>query len=109
MSEDSFHRDHPARVLLACAINHSHTAAPDLLQNFVMTEAPLCVGHVRFYENVFEHFAGSLAFSFESLAQETIDAGPVIKSSCRSALRAFRQILDSIRNGIRSFGCFLHQ
>ena len=49
MSENAFHRDDPTGVLLACAINHSHAAAPDLFQNFVMTEAPLCVGHVRFY------------------------------------------------------------
>ena len=41
MSEDALHRDDPTGVLLARAINHSHAAAPDFLQNFVMTEAPL--------------------------------------------------------------------
>ena len=64
MREDSFHRDDPTRVLLARAINYSHAAAADLLQNFVMTKAPLCVGHVRFGEDAFERFAGSLAFGF---------------------------------------------
>src|SRR5436189_107211 len=39
MSEYAFHRDDPTGVLLPCAINHSHPAAADLFQNFVMTEA----------------------------------------------------------------------
>ena len=74
-----------------------------------MTEAPLCVGHVRFYEDAFERFAGRLAFGFESLAQETVDAGPVIKLGHRAALRALRQILDYVRNRIRWRGRFVHQ
>ena len=48
MRKDSFHRDDPTGVLLACAINHSHAAAPDFLEDFVMTETPLGVSHVRF-------------------------------------------------------------
>ena len=31
MSEDAFHRDDPAGVLLARTINHSHAAAADFL------------------------------------------------------------------------------
>ena len=64
MSEDAFHRDDPTGVLLSGAINHSHAAATDFLQNFVMTEPPLCVSHVRFCENAFEGFTGRLAFRF---------------------------------------------
>ena len=37
MSENAFHRDDPAGVLLARAINHSHPASPNFLQDFVMT------------------------------------------------------------------------
>src|SRR5437773_10001484 len=76
MREDTLDRDNATRVLLSRPINHSHAAAPDLFQNFVMTKAPLCVRHVRFREDTFERFARSLAFGFKSLAQETVDAGP---------------------------------
>src|SRR5439155_21554844 len=75
MNNNAFHRDDPAGVLLARAINHSHPASPNFLQDFVMTKTPLCVSHVRFGEDAFERFARSFAFSFESLAQKTIDAG----------------------------------
>ena len=57
-----------------------------------MTQAPLCVGHIRFYKDAFEGFARSLAFGFKSLAQETVDARPVIKLGYGAALWAFRQI-----------------
>src|SRR5947208_12363712 len=109
MSEDAFHRDNPARVLLARAINHSHPAAPDFFQDFVMTETPLHVGHVRFYESGFECFTGSFAFRFESFTQETVDARSVIKSGYSAALRAFRRMLDYVRDGIRWCGNFVHQ
>src|SRR5207302_1534376 len=108
MSEHAFHRDDSAGVPLACAINHPHTAAPDLLQNFIMTEAPFTVGHVRFCENAFERFTGRLAFGFESLAQETVDAGPVIDSGHGAALRAFRRMVGYIRNRIRWRAGFVH-
>ena len=76
-----------------------------------MTETPLCVGHVRFYENAFERFARRLAFGFDALAQETVDARPVIKLGRRAAPRALRQLFDSVRDGIEksrlvcSLGC----
>jgi len=57
MSKYALYCDDPARVLLACAINYSHAAAADLLQNFVVTKTPLCVSHVRFYKDAFERFA----------------------------------------------------
>ena len=38
--EDALHRDDPAGVPLACAINDAHAAASDFLQDLVMTEAP---------------------------------------------------------------------
>src|SRR6266480_7683883 len=85
MSEDAFHRDDPAGVLLPRAINHSHAAAADFLQNFVMTKVPLLVGHVRFREDAFERLAGGLAFGFKSFAQKTVDAGSMIESSYRAA------------------------
>jgi hypothetical protein len=98
MSKDAFHRDDAARMLLSRPINHSHAAAPDLLQDFVMPEAPFVVGHVVFCEDPFECFAGQLAFGLKCLAEQTIDAGPLIKSGYRAALRTLRRILDYVRD-----------
>ena len=74
-----------------------------------MTEAPLFIGQVPFREDAFERFAGRPTFGFESLAQETVDAGSVIESGYRAALWAFRRITDYVREGIREPGCFAHQ
>src|SRR5258707_6741253 len=109
MSADPLHRDNPTGVLLARAINHTHPAAANFLQDFVMTKAPFLVGHVRFFKDAFECLAGRLAFRFKSLAQETVDAGSVIKSGYRAALWAFRRILNYVREGIGGPGCFVHQ
>src|SRR3954453_4892393 len=95
-------------MLLARAISYSHSAAPDFLQNFVMPETPVCVGHVRFCEDALECFARRLTLSFKSLPQETVDACAVVKSSCRAAPSAFRQIFVSFYGEIRSVGCFVH-
>jgi hypothetical protein len=56
-------------MLLARAINYSHPAATNFLQNFVMTEAPLGIGHVVFYEHTLERFTRPLPFGFKSLTQ----------------------------------------
>src|SRR5204862_8316186 len=101
MSEDAFHRDDPTRMLLPRAINHSHPAAPDFLKDFVMTQAPLLIGHVRFYEHIFEGFARRLASGFKSFAQETVDAGSVIESGYRAALLAFRRMLNYVGDEVR--------
>src|SRR6266550_3480417 len=107
MRENAFHRDDSTGVLLARAINHSHPAAPDLLQDFVVAEAPHLVGHVRFREDAFERFTGRLAFGFKSLAQETGDAGSVIELGYGAALRAFRRMLAYVGDGIRGRGNFV--
>src|SRR5207249_11365570 len=86
-----------------------HAAAADFLQNFVMTKVPLLVGHVRFREDAFERLAGRFTFGFKSFAQETVDAGSMIKLRCGAAVRAFRRMLDYIREGSRRPGCFVHQ
>jgi hypothetical protein len=96
MRQDAFHRDDPTGVLLPRAINHSHTAAADLFQNFVMTETPQLVGHVRFREDAFKRFTGRLAFGFKSFAQETVNAGSVIELGYGTTLWTFRRISDSV-------------
>src|SRR6266480_1712031 len=109
MSEDAFHRDDSAGMLLSRTINDSHAATPDFLQNFVMTQAPHLVGHVCFREDAFERFTGLLAFGFKSLAQETVDAGSVIEPGYGAALRAFCRMLAYVGDGSRRPGCFVHQ
>ena len=109
MSEDAFHRDDPAGVLLPRPINHSHAAAADFLQNFVMTETPLCIGDVRIYEDAFESFARPFAFGFKSFEQETVDAGSLIESSYRAAPWALCRMLNYIRDGSRRPSSFVHQ
>ena len=74
-----------------------------------MTETPLRVSHVCFYEDVFERFAGSLAFGLEPFTQKTVDACVVITLRHRPALWAFRHCLDPIRDGIRTLDCLVHQ
>src|SRR4029077_9193420 len=109
MSENAFHRDDATGVLLSRPINYSHSATPDFLQDFIMTEAPVVIGYVVFCEDPFERFTGHLAFGFKSRAQETIDAGPVIKLGYRAALRTWRRILDYTRDGCRGADCVVHQ
>ena len=88
MSENALHRDNPTRVFLAGTINYSHAAAPDFLQNFVMTKAPRCASHVRLCEDAFERFARPVAFGVIKLdANETGQAIPlrIQRTSARRA------------------------
>jgi hypothetical protein len=66
ISKHPLHRNNPTRVPLSRAIDHSHATAPDFFQDLVITEAPLCVGHVRFYEDAFERLTGRLGLGFKS-------------------------------------------
>jgi hypothetical protein len=40
-NEHAFQRNNPAGMALPCAINHPHPAAPELVQNLVITETPI--------------------------------------------------------------------
>ena len=97
MSEDALHGDNASGVLLSCAINHSHSAAPDFFQNFVMTESPGRIGHVRFCEDALERFTRCLTFGFESFLQETVDACPVITPSNSAAAWTLLRALAYVR------------
>src|SRR5262245_42969613 len=93
MSEDALHRDDPAGVLLPRTINNSHPAATYLLQNFVMTEPPVGVGHIRFCENALKCFPRRFAFGFESFVQETVDARSLIIPDSGAAARTLLRTL----------------
>ena len=64
ITKDAFYRDDAAGVSLARTINHAHAAAPDLVENLVIAQAPLLVRHVDFTEHAFE---SSLATSQQRL------------------------------------------
>src|SRR5215472_12648689 len=98
MSENAFYRYNPTRVLLPRLVNHSHSAAPDLFQNFVVTETRVCVAHLRFQKNVLKRLARPLTLGFNSLAEETVDARLPIKPCCRAAAWAFLKLLINLRN-----------
>ena len=65
-----------------------------------MTKTPVCVDHIRFRENAFEYFARSLAFSFESFVQETVDACPLITWNDSAAAWALLRTLAYVRGRI---------
>src|SRR6266481_6826187 len=73
---------------LARAINHAHSAASDLLQNFVIANPPMRVSHFVFGEDRFERFAGCLAITLESLPQRAAQAKAIAHPRSRAALAA---------------------
>src|SRR6476660_8857526 len=73
---------------LTRAINHPHSAAPDLLQNLVIANAPMRVPHFVFGEDRFERFARCLAITLESLPQRAAQAKPIAQPRSRAALAA---------------------
>jgi hypothetical protein len=61
-------------VSLAREINHAHTTAPDLVEDFVIAQAPLLIWHVDFSDYAFKNRSRHLASGFQSLAQEATHA-----------------------------------
>ena len=50
VTQDAFDGDDATRVALPGAIDHAHPAAADLLENFVIPEAPVLIGQIYFGE-----------------------------------------------------------
>src|SRR5712691_7948747 len=98
MSEDPLDRDDPARMPLPSAVNHTHATAPDLLQDFVISEMPLGVRHVRFGEHAFESFRGSFALGLQSLFEKTVYASLVAETHGGTAPLAFARAFLHARN-----------
>src|SRR5437899_862957 len=86
---------------LARAINHPHSAASDLLQNFVIANPPVRVPHFVFGEDRFERFAGCLAITLESLPQRAAQAKAIAQPRSRATLAALRRGFDRARDRIR--------
>src|SRR5207249_3387156 len=88
-------------MTLARAINHPHSAASDLLQNFVIADPPMRVPHFVFGEDRFERFTGCLAITLESLPQRAAQAKPIAHPRSRATLAALRRGFDCARDRIR--------
>src|SRR5436305_8069073 len=71
------------------AIDHSHAAATDLLENFVISQLPGLVARVQLVEYGFINRLRYLATSFQSLAQQAAHANSGVESRGCSALLAF--------------------
>src|ERR1700745_2958520 len=67
------------------AIDHSHAAATDLLQNFVISQLPGFVARVQLVEYSFINRLRYLATSVQSLAQQAAKANSGVESHGCSA------------------------
>ena len=96
-------------VSLTRAINHAHAASPDLVEDFVIAQAPLPVRHVDFSDYAFKSRARHVATSRESLAQKAARTNSSVESCCGAALLAFSRTVARTRNGVsepvRIFHC----
>ena len=54
------------------AINHAHAAAPDFLQDLVVTKSPVRIRHVGFGEHTLENLRRSFPVRVESFFEKTI-------------------------------------
>src|SRR5439155_20418006 len=104
----SLERDDPARMTLARAINHPHSAASDLLQNFVIADPPMGVPHFIFGKDRFERFTGCLAITLESLPQRAAQAKAIAQPRSRAALPALGRAFTHARHGIGQAPRTLH-
>src|SRR5262245_47449376 len=76
IAQDALERDDAARMALTCAINYTHPAAGDFLQDFIITKPPLSVWNLDLSEELLERRV-ILAARFiraESPGEQTVDA-----------------------------------
>jgi hypothetical protein len=62
-------------MALACAVNDSHSAAADLIENLIIAQSPICVPNVDFIEGGFQRVVFVVAsLSAQSAIEEAIQA-----------------------------------
>ena len=54
VNQQSFQRYDAARMALACAINHAHSATPDFLDDLVIANYPIGIAQVDSRQTCFE-------------------------------------------------------
>jgi len=80
MIQNTLYGDDPVGVPLAREINYAHAAATDLVEDFVIAQAPLLIRHIHFSDYVFKNCSRDLVTSFQSLAQETTHTNSGLES-----------------------------
>ena len=89
ITQDAFERDDAARMPLPRAVDDPHSAATDLLENFVIAEPPMRVGDCNGIEGGAELIlADVLPFLFSTL-EETGEAETVRDTRDRVTARTF--------------------
>ena len=83
---------------MPCAVNHTHPAAPDLFEDFVIAKSPLRVWHVRLLKHALENLRGSFALSSQSFVEKTTHAEPLAETSSSAALLTFSCTLHHARD-----------
>jgi hypothetical protein len=86
--QNAFYSDDPLGMSLSREINYAHAAAPDLVENFVIAQAPLLIRHVYFSDCAFKSCSRDFVGSFQSLAQEAACANSRVKLNRGAAVLA---------------------
>ena len=97
VTQDAFHRHDPAGVLLPRAIDHTHPAAPDFFEDFVLAEMPFLVGNRSFPKDSGEVFRQRLIVFVQAFPQETTQANAALNARGRAACRASRRVPEGVR------------
>src|SRR5215469_5708579 len=100
VTQHALYGDDPMGVTLARAINHAHAAARDLIEDFVITQAPLRIWHIHFGHYAFKSISRDPGF--ESLTQETTHTNASFETNCCAAPFAFRLGLRRTADRVRS-------
>src|SRR6267378_1554799 len=89
ITKDPLYRDDAPGMSLPCAINHAHSTAADLFENFVISQKPGLVRRVHLGEDALITRLRYLVTAFQSLAQEAVHANSGVESQGCSTLFAF--------------------
>ena len=87
-------------VPLPCAVNDTHAATADFLQDFIISEPPMGIGDFRFREDPLEGFDGGLTLRFQSLTEKAIGAETLANARSRAALSALAGSLERVRGRV---------
>src|SRR5437773_9241543 len=97
--QNPLYGDDPLGVSLTREINYAHAAAPDLVEDFVIAQAPLLIRHVHFSDYAFKNCSRDLVTSFQSLPQEATDTNSSMESLGGAALLAGDRLRIRRRSG----------
>src|SRR4029450_7474214 len=100
ITKDALYRDDAPGMSLPGAIDHTHAAATDLLENFVISQEPELVRRVHLSENALIKCLRHVVTAFQSLAQEATHANSGVESHGCSTPLASCVLFGSARKRI---------